>query len=84
MSFSARDIVGLNAYDFYHLNDASIVQDAHTDCKYIMYSYIYIEGKRGSNPKKRNFTFTILDRLVGVFLRLFFFPKFVCFFFARI
>jgi len=53
MSFSARDIVGLNAYDFYHLNDASIVQDAHTDCKYIMYNHTYtLKEKEGQTLKK--------------------------------
>lgn len=32
MNFTARDIVGMSAYEFYHLNDMMIVQDAHTDC----------------------------------------------------
>lgn len=33
MNFTARDIVGMSAYEFYHLNDMMIVQDAHTDCE---------------------------------------------------
>eukprot|EP00111_Clytia_hemisphaerica_P005552 TCONS_00016101-protein len=32
MNFTAQDIVGMRAYDFYHLKDSHIVQDAHNDC----------------------------------------------------
>ena len=34
MNFTAQDIVGMRAYDFYRLKDMSIVQDAHNDCKF--------------------------------------------------
>lgn len=37
MNFTAQDIVGMCAYDFYHLKDMSIVQDAHTDCKILLF-----------------------------------------------
>jgi len=32
MDFTAKDIVGLSAYEFYHLNDMMVVQEAHSDC----------------------------------------------------
>ena len=36
MDFTAKDIVGMNAYEFYHLKDMHVVQVAHNDCKWLV------------------------------------------------
>ena len=37
MNFTAKDIVGMCAYEFYHDNDNTIVQDAHKDCEFLSF-----------------------------------------------
>ena len=42
MDYYAKDIVGISAYDFYHMGDVSLVQDAHLKCTYeIMFFCIF-------------------------------------------
>lgn len=68
MNFTARDIVGMSAYEFYHLNDMMIVQDAHTDCEL---NYLF--------PDWKQYQYTsnccVLDMIIHVLFQSLFFNK---------